>query len=260
MNPLVAEYAGYVKFNPVEYTWIDLSNFALQYSDFIELSRQKGFAEPNGVLDMCLPEERIVVLLSIFNTKKSPIGVVLFTMVREDNVLTMNYYTNVHDGNVPSVTMILTETSENLAIRYLISKKYLKLSKLKEHVVRNETRDMFGIAVRALTYIAHTQTIVIGHTCTEDKAKNMRRKIMKRRPFFEWETVEIKPRIISKIGQGGTHASPKPHTRREHMRRKKDGTFTKVKSMIINKHKMPEEGFIFHDYKTSANTTGSTVH
>jgi hypothetical protein len=83
--------------------------------------------------------------------------------------------------------------------------------------------------------------------CTTDAAVNAKRARKGKRPFFEWTTVEIKPSVATEP-KGGTHASPKPHMRRGHIRRLKSGKIVTVKNMIVNRHKMPDEGFIFHDY------------
>jgi hypothetical protein len=40
--------------------------------------------------------------------------------------------------------------------------------------------------------------------------------------------------------------------RRGHVRKLKSGRIVNIKSMIVNKHKMPEQGFMFHDYKVAS--------
>jgi hypothetical protein len=77
------------------------------------------------------------------------------------------------------------------------------------------------------------------------------RQMAKGKPrAYNWSTVEIKPyRREPAPPQGGTHASPTPHERRGHVRRLKNGKVVTVRSSLVNKHKIPQQGITYHDYK-----------
>lgn len=73
-----------------------------------------------------------------------------------------------------------------------------------------------------------------------------RRKIqMGKLPTYDWTTVYIEPSKPRTEGKGGTHASPRLHDRRGHLRRLKTG-----KNVWVKAHKVGDasKGVIFHDY------------
>lgn len=73
-----------------------------------------------------------------------------------------------------------------------------------------------------------------------------RRKIkMGKLPTYDWTTVYIEPSKPRTEGKGGTHASPRLHDRRGHLRRLKTG-----KNVWVKAHRVgdPSKGAIFHDY------------
>lgn len=73
-----------------------------------------------------------------------------------------------------------------------------------------------------------------------------RRKIqMGKLPIYDWTTVYIEPSKPRTEGKGGTHASPRLHDRRGHLRRLKTG-----KNVWVKAHKVGDasKGAIFHDY------------
>lgn len=74
-----------------------------------------------------------------------------------------------------------------------------------------------------------------------------RRKIAQgKQPSYEWRTVVIEPRQARAEGLGGTHASPRLHDRRGHLRRLRSG-----KNVWVRPHKVgsAELGTVFHDYE-----------
>lgn len=74
-----------------------------------------------------------------------------------------------------------------------------------------------------------------------------RRKIAEGKPpTYDWHTVIIQPAKPRFESQGGTHASPRLHDRRGHIRRLKSG-----KNVWVKAHKVGDasKGYVFHDYK-----------
>lgn len=77
-----------------------------------------------------------------------------------------------------------------------------------------------------------------------------RRKIAEGKlPTYDWHTVIIQPAKQRSEIQGGTHASPRMHDRRGHIRRLKSG-----KNVWVKAHKVGDasKGYVFHDYKIEA--------
>jgi hypothetical protein len=68
-------------------------------------------------------------------------------------------------------------------------------------------------------------------------------------PAYEWKTVYIEPIKPRLENRGGTHASPRLHDRRGHLRRLKSG-----KNVWVKAHKVGEinKGIVFHDYAVAA--------
>ena len=76
-----------------------------------------------------------------------------------------------------------------------------------------------------------------------------RRKIAQgKAPTYDWRTVVIEPVTPRQDDKGGTHASPRQHDRRGHVRRLRSG-----KNVWVKPHKVgdPTKGYVFHDYKIS---------
>jgi hypothetical protein len=77
-----------------------------------------------------------------------------------------------------------------------------------------------------------------------------RRKIAQgKTPTYDWRTVIIGPKTGKREHQGGTHASPRLHDRRGHLRHLSSGKNVWVKSCKVGS---AELGTIFHDYKIEA--------
>lgn len=74
-----------------------------------------------------------------------------------------------------------------------------------------------------------------------------RRKIAQgKAPSYDWSTVTIDSSITRSNSKGGTHASPRLHDRRGHLRRLKSGKNVWVRPCKVGD---PSLGTIFHDYK-----------
>jgi len=76
-----------------------------------------------------------------------------------------------------------------------------------------------------------------------------RRKIAQGKvPVYEWRTVVIEPAKPRSESQGGTHASPRLHDRRGHLRRLQSGKNVWVKPCKVGS---PSNGIVFKDYQIS---------
>lgn len=74
-----------------------------------------------------------------------------------------------------------------------------------------------------------------------------RRKIQQgKAPTYDWKTVYIEPAKPRSDSKGGTHASPRLHDRRGHLRRLTTGKNVWVKACKVGD---ASKGAIFHDYK-----------
>ena len=117
------------------------------------------------------------------------------------------------------------------------------LARLTHYILTCSTYGMFGPVSDTLHYYS---------TTNPDPVRNAQKIARGNRPKFEWVSSVIEPRTTAPalvLHKGGTHASPKPHERRAHFRRLKSGKSVLVRSTVINKDKMGDKGFVFHDYE-----------
>ena len=68
-------------------------------------------------------------------------------------------------------------------------------------------------------------------------------------PSYDWRTVIVEPRTVKREHQGGTHASPRQHDRRGHIRRLASGRQVWVKPCKVGD---ASKGAVFHDYEVRA--------
>lgn len=82
-----------------------------------------------------------------------------------------------------------------------------------------------------------------------DTFTNRRKMQQGKAPTFDWTTVYIEPAKPRSDSKGGTHASPRLHDRRGHLRRLTTGKNVWVKACKVGD---ASKGVIFHDYKIEA--------
>jgi hypothetical protein len=70
-------------------------------------------------------------------------------------------------------------------------------------------------------------------------------------PQFDWHTVKIEPPKPKTECQGGTHATPRLHDRRGHVRRMPSGKTCWVKACKVGD---ASKGVVFKDYEVASNT------
>ena len=82
-----------------------------------------------------------------------------------------------------------------------------------------------------------------------DTFTNRRKMQQGKAPTYDWTTVYIDPAKPRSDSKGGTHASPRLHDRRGHLRRLTTGKNIWVKACKVGD---ASKGAIFHDYKIEA--------
>lgn len=262
MSPLIREYAGYVPFNPIEYVWIDFASGPMPTDESAKALSEKLRAFPYGlknttVNDWPLPFEKTCLLLPVITrgaTQRQ--GVMIVTLERANGRMIFQLWTNAEKDR-GSILITTTNTFESEFVHARVSNRYADSMKKSLAECANHGRQVLTVALRrivALALLGDSDAVAAKPAFIGSETLNRKRIKKGKRPFFEWTTIEVKPASPS-VPQGGTHASPKPHMRRGHVRRLKSGKIVTIKSMIVNKHKMPEEGFVFHDYVMATATT-----
>lgn len=254
MNPLIREYSAFVPFDPVSYTWIDFASGPMPTEEDARNIREKighlPFSERTPNQDWPLPFEKMCLLLPV-RVEGSMVkkGIMTVTLERRGDALVFQQWTNTDSEHA---SIVITSTGclwDDRDIR--VSPRFAAAIKKDIKDCAKHGAQSLMVALRrivAMTVLGQDEHVVIAR-CTGDAVVNAKRVRKGKRPFFEWTTVEVKPRAAVQESKGGTHASPKPHMRRGHIRRLKSGKVVVIKNTIINRHKMPDEGFVFHDYK-----------
>lgn len=259
MSPLIREYAALVPFDPVQYVWIDFASAPLPTQEetdrITERLRELAFftwSTPNE--DFPLPFESVCLLLPIGTPGAKKVQyVATVTLQRQGSQLMFRNWTSA-DEKVPSL-QIRSETNLQDSCYIAVTPNYQKRMNQTKQQCQDSALDLFALARRrlmtlSLGLLAQEKLPAIARPSVGKTFLNAKRIRKGKRPFFEWTTVVIEPRdVIQNEPKGGTHASPKPHMRRGYVRRSKTGKLVTVKSTIVNKHKMPDEGFMFHDYR-----------
>jgi hypothetical protein len=252
MSPFIREYAPLVPFDPVQYTWIDFASGPLATEEDARRLRESIGHFPFSVntpnQDWPLPFERMCLLLPV-RTEGSLVtqGVLTTTLERVGDTLIFQLWTTASETRGSIIIRTTGSLQEDRRIH--VAPEYVKRLKKTEAQCANQGAQSLMVALRrivALATVGDSNAVVA--RASANAVTNAKRIRKGKRPFFEWTTVEIKPRSVVSEPLGGTHASPKPHMRRGHVRRLKSGKVVTIKSIIVNKHKMPEEGFVFHDY------------
>lgn len=129
---------------------------------------------------------------------------------------------------------------------YLIEDGQIKYGALEES--DELPRDVAEIMLATVSkWLEHLDTGCESYLAEVRNTFTNRRKISKgERPSYEWRTVFIKASATRQESKGGTHASPRQHDRRGHIRRLNSGKNVWVKACKVGDS---SKGAIFHDYQ-----------
>ncbi len=128
---------------------------------------------------------------------------------------------------------------------YLIDGDEIKYGPVDEaDVIEKDVAELI-LAVVAGWYKAMDRSVEAYVPEVANTFTNRRKIAQGKKPMYEWRTVVIEPKQAKGPSLGGTHASPRLHDRRGHLRRLKSGKNVWVKACKVGK---AELGTIFHDY------------
>jgi hypothetical protein len=270
MTPAVKYCASLAPFDAAKYKWFDLTEVNnVAYLDAIEMIKRGKKDFPYGYVAATtfpMPFERVAVV-DVFEPIEDAlrlyreVGVdikrstCVYTLERQDNKLT---YCVWQKGNlVPGPTIIITCVDgiwePSMEINQTAYNTFLSYNTEKEKETPEDIQNVE--AIRYVFYMNRFLNVIYGSDeiklYTPKASPTTLRQIAKGKPrAYNWSTVEIKPyRREPAPPQGGTHASPTPHERRGHVRRLKSGKVVTVRSSLVNKHKIPQQGITYHDYK-----------
>lgn len=261
MNDNIRFYMSQSNISPVDYTWMDLSEYTVSSEDWSFVLSVVGSLNKTPIKDHPLPFERMAVVVDCpVQIAKETYGLSLATIVREGGVIFYTLHLYVGDSKYPAVSGVISDDNIELpkvenkkAMQFTLEKRFKKQIEKNgyaEQDIINVFGDHYLSTVRKLyTLTVKPDPLVPVGRPYGDIAKNAKRARKGKSQFWEWKTIELKSVVtLPSAPLGGTHASPKPHERIGHWRQYKSGKRVFIKAHIVNKHKIESEGFIFHDY------------
>ncbi len=129
---------------------------------------------------------------------------------------------------------------------YLIDGEMIRYGAVNENEVIEKDVAELMLAMVGSWYGAMDKRMEAHTASVRDSFTNRRKIAQGKQPSYEWRTVVIEPKQARAEGLGGTHASPRLHDRRGHLRRLRSG-----KNVWVRAHKVgnAELGTVFHDYE-----------
>ena len=230
-TPLIREWMRTLiegKIDPVEVTWFDISSVDLM---------TPGNA---GLLTECRPPFEKCVVLHRGPSKTHASYDVMMVVIGDDpsKPICVTCWKGP-TGNMPRRVPMMMYTIIDGEIKYGPAGD--------DPVNEDEARMILGFVAswyRSLVSGCEAYRPEIAPTFTN------RRKIAQgKKPSYDWHTVIIEPQKPKSESLGGTHASPRLHDRRGHLRQYKSGKTGWVKACKVGNAAL---GTVFHDYEVRA--------
>ena len=130
--------------------------------------------------------------------------------------------------------------------RYFIKDGMVKYSPMQgdNKLATEESEAMFGfLTMWYRSLLSNCEAYI---PTEQNKAINARRIAKGKKPLYDWRTVIVSPKKSQAESLGGTHASPRLHDRRGHLRKYRSGKTGWVKPCKVGNS---EIGTVFHDYE-----------
>lgn len=244
MTPLVREFASIgaalALGDAVEFQWFDITD---SVNNFV-----KKATDIRSVVDCNMPFEKVIIVGQTGTTKTMVLatgknfeegitvaGFKISGMVAED--IPVCVY-KIQDGKMVFLTKEMLDYEA--ARRQGKDVPYFEPRPLSEPITR--CASYLAELLRALRHES-----VTGYIPVEKKGFiSAKRKAKGKPPLYDWTTVVVEPRLPRSEHQGGTHASPRQHDRRGHLRRMRSGKEVWVRACKVGN---AANGTVFHDYQ-----------
>ena len=214
-------------FDPVEVTWFDISRIDLQ---------QPG---NSGLLTECYPPfDRCVVLYRGPSSNHAIYDVMMLVVANHSTDSTLVQCWKGPSGTRPRLAQMFYKVTDG-------GIKYGPMD--NQPLPEDEARMILGFL--AAWYRALVSGCEASHPEVAQTFTNRRKIAAGKKPSYDWRTVIIEPQKPKSESLGGTHASPRLHDRRGHLRKLASGKSVWVKQCKVGK---AELGTVFHDYEVRA--------
>ena len=212
--------------DPAEMHWFDATGCFSDQSELIQ----------SPLLESRPPFEKCMVCWegSSVNYKNMKMWMLVAGNDPEEGIVLTTW--RIPKNNFVVASPIMVYCVEDGLVRYGPTEENVTMDKTEAEMMLGFVSAWYGsLARRSQAYIPS-----VAQTFTN------RRKIAQgKTPTYDWRTVTIEPVAPRSESKGGTHASPRQHDRRGHLRRLRSG-----KNVWVKPHKVgdPSKGSVFHDY------------
>ena len=227
MTPFIQETVGWMSegVDPTEFQWFDMTNL-MSPNERIENDWIKKYRPPFPKCMVIANMQGRKIYLMVLGDDPLE-GIIIKTLVSIEDRKPVWF---------PSMVYLL----DNDIVRYGPAEEKVKIKDEFAELTLAFINGWYGALSKG--GVAHIPKI-------KNTFTNRRKIAQGKKPMYEWTTVVIGLQKAKLEHQGGTHASPRLHDRRGHLRRLRNGNQVWVRSCKVGK---PELGTVFHDYEVIA--------
>jgi hypothetical protein len=244
MTPLVREFASLgaasTSIDAVDFQWFDITDSVNNYV--------RKVADIRNVVGCNMPFEKVAIVGQTGSVKAM---VTARGKNFEEGVTVAGIVINGMSVETVPVCVYRIQDGEMV----FLTKEMLDYEAARragKDVPYPEVRQRPMSAVRCASFVAELlrklrYDPMTGYVPVEKKGFiSAKRKAKGKPPLYDWTTVVVEPRPPRSEHQGGTHASPRQHDRRGHLRRMRSGKEVWVRACKVGN---AANGTVFHDYQ-----------
>jgi len=244
MTPAVKLGACCPYIDAASYVWFDVTACYGQRLTAEQRQRAEalGVSAAKTPFELPLPFERMAAVVSVNDS----LGATVVTLDAEGRSQVLALFQEGYEGAFIKVVFAAGAIVETYINPELLRR--LRLVHSSEAAISRDLSTLWNGPMRDMVYGAcGIFGAPLAYRGTPRRGRNPSKKLKR---LFDWTTVTVRPPAVApkKGPQGGTHASPRQHDRRGHMRTYKSGKQVWIKQMRVGKAK---DGMVFHDYKVA---------
>lgn len=234
MTPLIRESVkmfASAGVDPTELAWFDVSAV-------LDARGDDEYKQNDWLIDYRPPFDRNIIIGKA--TRNGKTYELFVTVVGSDphEGIVFNSWVSTNGGKPKSSPLYL----------YCVDGSVVRHGPCKGEETMNEHDVRWSLGLIALWYESLSKQATLAHVPSIKRGLTSDRLIKKGQPpLYDWRTVVIHPiQPVKREHLGGTHASPRQHDRRGHMRRLPCGKQVWVKPCRVGD---ASRGTVFHDYE-----------
>lgn len=217
--------------DPTEMQWFDISGTMDQSS-----------VDQHWLREYRPPFEKCMVVWQ-GKSKTHQVYELLMTVVGTDpnEGVVLSVYKGPH-GQMPRKLPLMVYALDDGSIKYGPVEEGDTVSEAEANMVLGVVGNWYRLLAQGIA--AHKPQM-------RDSFTNRRKIAQGKTPTYDWTTVYIEPSVLRSASCGGTHASPRLHDRRGHLRRLRSGRNVWVKPCKVGD---ASKGAVWHDYAIKEST------